>query len=212
MDFNKSQDIKSVFGNNSYHFIVGTSITLGVGADITEVRKKLSATLKEVDFFKDAPFKEIGGQIVFQLRNIAHLGAMVHGRISKKYMRTDIFIYPDYRIFHAADALSREILLDFYKILSLEEIIAVGKKHKLPISVFEEMLSKMGRIPKWTEEMGDPILDHERECKGSQYWNDNWMKKPEIVIDLCKSSVGVDVSNDDRYLKFFVTTNRKKKT
>ena len=194
-----------------YHYIVGTSITLGVGADLVEIYEKLELPLKEVEFFKEAPFRCISGSTIFQLRNIVDFGAMIHGRISKKYMDTGVSIYPDYRIFHAADALSREILLDFYKILSLEEIIAVGKKYKLPISVFEEMLSKMGRIPKWTEEMGDLILDSERE--GSQQcWNDNWMKKPEIVIDLYKSSVGVDVSNDDRYLKFFVTTNRKKKT
>ncbi len=200
----------SVFGNNTYHYIVGTSKTLSIGADIVAIYKDLDPILKEIGFFKEAPFEWIAGSIIFQLRNLDCFGTITVDRISKKYMCISEHIYPDYRIFHAADAISRDALLDFYKILSLNEIIAVGEKYNFPTSVFEGMLSKMGSIPVWTEEMGDPILEHERESSGSQYWNDKWMQKPEIVIDLYKSSIGIDTSNDDRYLKFFVPNKKKK--
>lgn len=193
--------------NAEYHYIVGTSKTVGIGEDIIGVYEKLETLLKEIKFFKNAPFRWIGGDIIFQLRNLDCFGTLVLGRISKKYMCIEPCVYPDYRIFHAADVLSREVLLDFYKILSLNEIIAVGKKYNLSTIVFEEMLSKMGTIPVWTEAMGEPILDPEKE---GGTWNDKWMQNPEIVIDLYKSSIGIDTSNDNRYLKFFVPTKKKK--
>jgi hypothetical protein len=98
-------------------------------------------------------------------------------------------------------------LLSFYEIISLHQIIAVGKKYNLSTSIFDEMLTKIGSIPRWTKEMGEPILDPEKE---SCAWNDKWMQNPQLVIDRYNESIGVDTSNDDRYLKFSVQIGRKK--
>jgi hypothetical protein len=193
--------------NNQYDYLTGTSISLGCGQDICDVDNDLGRTLLNASFFCNAPFKWISGSIIFQLQNLDCFGTITIDRIGKKYERARNHIYPDYRIFHAADTLLRETLLSFYKIMSLHQIIAIGRKYNLPTSVFEEMLAKMGSIPKWTEEMGEPILAPEKE---GGTWNDKWMQNPQLVIDRYNESIGVDTSNDDRYLKFFVQTGRKK--
>jgi hypothetical protein len=189
-------------------YLVGSNTDLSWGQDICNIDVELITIAKSINFLCNVNFVQIYGSTIFQLCNLYCFGTITIGGISKKYESIGACIYPDYRIFHAA-VLSREILLDFYKIFSLEQIIAVGKKYNLPTSVFEEMLSQMGSIPKWTEEMGDPILDPENE---GGTWNDKWMQNPQLVIDLYNASIGVDTSNDDRYLKFTVEspTRRKK--
>jgi hypothetical protein len=194
--------------NNQYDYLTGTSISLGCGHDICGVDEGLGKILLDASFFDNSPFKWVSGSIIFQLRNLDCFGTITIDRISKKYECAGNHIYPDYRIFHAADALSREALLNFYKIMSLHQIIVIGKKYNLPTSVFEEMLAKMGSIPRWTEEMGEPILDPEKE---GGTWNDKWMQNPQLVIDRYNESIGVDTSNDNRYLKFSVQTGRKQK-
>ena len=190
---------------STYHYIIGTSKTLSREQDFCNVDDSLGFILKKVEYFKNAPFKWISGPIIFQLRNLNCFGTVTVDRISKKYECIGSHIYPDYRIFHAADALLREILLSFYKILSLHQIIVIGKKYNLPVSIFEEMLAEMGSIPKWTEEIGEPILDPEKE---GGIWNDKWMQNPQLVIDRYNESIGVDTSNDDRYLKFHTQNKR----
>ncbi|MDR1375509.1 MAG: hypothetical protein LBJ45_01700 [Holosporaceae bacterium] len=195
---------KKAFLNCSYHCLAGTFEVYG--QDVVGVGANLSESIIGVDFLGAAPFKWIGGSIIFQLRNLDCLGTITLGRISKKYECVEPCIYPDYRTFHAACILSRKALLDFEKIFSLEEIIAIGRKYNLKNThVFEEMLSKMGSIPKWTEEMGEHILDPEKE---TNYWNDKWMQNPQLVIDLYNESIGVDTSNDNRYLKFHAQNKR----
>jgi hypothetical protein len=188
-----------------YDYLVGT--TRLYGQDIVNIDDALGKTMTDVKFLKNAQFKWIRGNIIFQLRNLDCFGTITVDRVSRKYGCIGSHIYPDYRVFHVASIKSREILLNFYKIFSLESIIAIGKKYNLPTSVFEEMLSEMGSIPKWTEEMGEPILDPEKE---GDTWNDKWMQNPQLVIDRYNESIGIDTSNDDRYLKFFVQSNRKK--
>jgi hypothetical protein len=186
--------------------IIGANKDLMWGQDICSVDSDLENIARSIKLLKNAPFPLIHGSTIFQLRNLDCFGTITIGRINKKYGWIESYIYPDYRVFHAS-FLSRKVLLDFYKIFSLHEIIAVGKKYNLQTQIFEEMLSKMGSIPKWTEEMGEPILDPEKE--GST-WNDKWMQNPQLVIDLYNESIGVDTSNDDRYLKYFIPSKNKK--
>jgi hypothetical protein len=185
-------------------FLVGANNDLMWGQDICNIDLVLENIVKSTQLLKNAPFSLIRGSTIFQLRNLDCFGTITLGRVSKKYDSIKPWIYPDYRVFHAS-FLSRKVLLAFYKIFSLQEIIAVGKKYNLSTQVFEEMLSEMGSIPQWTEEMGEPILDPEKE---GGTWNDKWMQNPQLVIDLYNESIGVDTSNDDRYLKFHAQNKR----
>ena len=98
--------------------------------------------------------------------------------ISKKYECIDLAKELDMRILLIADKIDVDVLMDFFKIASLDSLIEAGLKYELnpsAIEILKQERAKLGQIPDWEYEMDE---------------------HPEIMLKKYKDSIGRPIKNE----------------
>jgi hypothetical protein len=116
------------------------------------------------EYLAHAPFLWIGISLMYGLK---YDEKPKYHRISKSYGDLSLDFEVDMRIFLTADAQNVGILKEFFEIATLDCLIHVGKKHKLPIIMLEQQRNRLGTIP---------------------MWNDIYDANPKIMIDAYQKS------------------------
>jgi len=106
-------------------------------------------------YFSDSRFTWVGMTIRYGLKNDKKTEFQ---GIDKKYECIDLAKELDMRILLTADENDVNMLMDFFKIASLDSLIEAGKKYKLnpsAIEVLKAERAKLGQIPDWEYEMDE---------------------------------------------------------
>jgi len=106
-------------------------------------------------YFSDSRFTWVSYVILYGLKNEQKTK---FGRISKTYEDLPMTKELDMRILLTADENDIDMLMDFFKIASLDSLIEAGKKYKLnpsAIEVLKAERAKLGQIPDWEYEMDE---------------------------------------------------------
>jgi hypothetical protein len=108
------------------------------------VREFLEKLIVNTGFLKEAAFLWIGVIFRYGIKN--DLKAEFQ-RINKKYGDLSIALELDMEILQWADRNNLDLLRDIFMIASLEALLHIGKKYKLPTQIFETERAKYGNIP-----------------------------------------------------------------
>ena len=106
-------------------------------------------------YFSDPRFTWAGMTIRYGLKNDKKTEFQ---GIDKKYECIDLAKELDMRILLTADENDVDMLLDFFKIASLDSLIEAGIKYKLnssAIEILKRERAKLGEIPDWEYEMDE---------------------------------------------------------
>ena len=104
-------------------------------------------------YFSDPRFTWVGMTIRYGLKNDRKTEFQ---GIDKRYECIDLAKELDMRILLTADENDVEVLMDFFKIASLDSLIEAGLKYKLnpsAIEILKKERAKLGQIPDWEYEM-----------------------------------------------------------
>ena len=106
-------------------------------------------------YFSDPRFTWAGMTIRYGLKNDKKTEFQ---GIDKKYECIDLAKELDMRILLTADENDVDMLMDFFKIASLDSLIEAGVKYKLnpsAIEILRKERAKLGQIPDWEYEMDE---------------------------------------------------------
>ena len=106
-------------------------------------------------YFSDPRFTWVSYIIHYGLKNERKTKC---GRISKIYEDLPMTKQLDMRVLLTADENDVDMLMDFFKIASLDSLIEAGIKYKLnpsAIEILKEERAKLGQIPDWEYEMDE---------------------------------------------------------
>ncbi len=106
-------------------------------------------------YFSDPRFTWISYVVHYGLKNDRNTK---FGRINKTYEDLPMTKELDMRILLTADENDIDMLMDFFKIASLDSLIEAGIKYKLnpsAIEILKKERAKLGQIPDWKYEMDE---------------------------------------------------------
>jgi hypothetical protein len=141
----------------------------------------LDHLLRSNDYFKGAPFLYVQLAFRYGIKNNLNLE---FERINKQYGALPVALELDMEILQWADKNNLELLQDIFMIASLEALIQVAKKYKLPLEPLLEERSQYGDIPSTIEEC-EKYGSHNQEDehtvgKTIEEFYENLPKKPPL--------------------------------
>jgi hypothetical protein len=114
-----------------------------------KIKTYLNDFLKARNYFEGAPFLWVGPIFRYGIKNNLNLEFQ---RIDKKVGELPVALELDMEILQWADQNDLELLHDIFMIATLEILIQVAQKYKLPAEPFLEERAKYGNIPNTIEE------------------------------------------------------------
>ena len=126
-------------------------------------------------YFSDPRFTWVSYVIYYGRKNDRKT---TFGRINKTYEDLPMTKELDMRVLLTADENDVDMLMDFFKIASLDSLIEAGLKYNLnpsAIEILKKERAKLGQIPDWEYEM----YEH-----------------PEIMLKKYKDSIGCPIKNE----------------
>ena len=162
------------------------SVVDSIGLDIENDLKTMKVLKEEYyqdllissGYFSDPRFTWVGMTIRYGLINDR---CTEFQGISKKYECIDLAKQLDVRVLSTADEYDVDMLMDFFKIASLDSLIEAGIKYNLNPSAIETLKNeraKLGQIPDWEYEMDE---------------------HPEILLEKYRESIGRPVGNNQSF-------------
>jgi len=117
----------------------------------------LDYLLRVHGYFEGAPFLWVG--LIFRYGTKNDL-KIEFKRVDKKYGDLPIALELDMKILQWADQNNLELLIDIFMIASLEALLQVAKKYKLPDGPFLEERAKYGDIPNTIAECEQYVMEN----------------------------------------------------